>query len=204
MEIGLSWSRPGRFAALTTLLAMAPLLAAASCMPFPTDNFGTGDQPAWRQHYANGTYGYRIAIPPGRVAYGSVPPAPDHGVGMRLEGRPGGYAWVDGSYNVYDDVRSARDYLDMENRPVRIGDAPPETVLALHRRPLRLAGRAGMLQVKRYRCGRDGTGRVEHLAVVIRDGVVYTVGLDTTQAADAHDAPVFEALVAGWHFLPRD
>lgn len=204
MEIGLSLSRPGRIAALTALLAMAPLPAAGSCMAFPLDDFGTGDQPAWRQRYANGTYGYRIALPPGRVAYGSVPPAPDHGVGMRLEGHPGDYAWVDGSYNVYDGVLSARDYLDMENRPVRIGDAPQEAVLALHRRPLRLAGRAGMLQVKRYRCGRDGPARVEHLAVVIRDDVVYTIGLDTTQAADARDAHVFEALVAGWRFLRPD
>jgi len=204
MEIGLSLSRQSRIAAWMALLASAPLAASASCSPFPLDDFGTAGQPAWRQTYANGTYGYRVAIPPGRVAYGSPPPAPDRGVGIRLGGPPWGYAWVDGSYNVYDGVRSARDYLDMENRPARLGDAPPQTVLALHMRPLRLAGRPGMLQVKRYRCGRDGLARVEHLAVAIRDGVVYTVGLDTTQSADAQDAHVFDALVASWRFLRRD
>ena len=193
--------RTSRVAALSLFLAAAPLVDAASCTPFPGNDFGAVDQPAWRQAYANGTYRYRIAIPAGRVAYGAAAPAPNHGVGIVLSGATRGYAWVDGSYNVFDGVDSARDFLEMQERAVHVGDAPPETVLALHRRALRLDGRAGVLQVKRYRCGRDGPVRVEHQAVAIRDGVVYTVGLDTTQAADARDSRVFAEIVASWRFM---
>jgi hypothetical protein len=200
-EFDVSLARPGRLAAIALLVATIPVAAVASCTPFLGDDFGASDQPAWRQAYANGVYGYRIAIPAGRVAYGSAPPAPNHGVGMVLDGPSRGYVWVDGGYNVYDGVASARDYLDMLERPVRAGDAAPETVLDLHRRALRLGGHAGVLQVKRYRCGHDGPVHVEHKAVAIRDGVVYTVGLETTQTADARDVRVFESVVASWRFL---
>jgi len=132
------------------------------------------------------------------VAYGAVPPGPNHGVGILLRLEPRGYAWVDAGYNVFDGVHGAKDYLDMQERPPN----QDKTVLALHRSGNRLDGERGMFQLERYRCGPTGPARVERLAVVVAHGVVYVVGLDTSAANARRDARVFSSLVSTWRFHP--
>jgi hypothetical protein len=184
-----------RFALLPVLAAWT-LAAHASCTPFQAANFGASDQPAYTDAYGNAEYGYRITVPHGLVAYGAPLPGPNTGVGILLRAEPDGYAWVDGSHNVYDGVANARDYLDMLQR---YPDSR-EKILASRRGRIRLGGRDGTLQVTRYRCAPNGPVRVERQAVVVFRDKVYAVGLDTSADNDARDARVFSSLVSSWRF----
>lgn len=67
---------------LCALLASAPASAAASAPP---------------QQYTNPEYGYRFTLPPGLHTIENLPPAPQHGLAIDLQG--GVKIWVDGSYD---------------------------------------------------------------------------------------------------------
>jgi hypothetical protein len=49
------------------------------------------------QQYTNSEYGYSLILPPGVHAIENLPPAPQHGIAIDLQG--GAKIWIDGSYD---------------------------------------------------------------------------------------------------------
>ena len=59
-------------------------------------------EPAVVGRYTNPNYRFSVTVPDSVHAFGTAPPAPNHGFGINLSKMPYSYLWVDGSYFVYD------------------------------------------------------------------------------------------------------
>src|SRR5512138_1105868 len=91
------------------------VLLFASCSPgYAQRPWELGQKETlWRLRYGNCDYGMFMLLPKGVVGHGTLPPAPNHGIAVRLPevgstdevdiGKANRFVWVNAEYNVSDD-----------------------------------------------------------------------------------------------------
>jgi hypothetical protein len=182
-------------------LALISLTVSAqeTCGRFPESGFDSPENRSFRGRYENPNYYFGVTIPPDLTGHDGPAPNPHHGFGIVLSWEPRSYAWVDGTYNAlfYPGPRAAlRAHLGY----LREDGA---SVVAVRTSRIKLGGLPSSLQVVRYKCPKTPGYRIVRQTIVIRNGVVYTVGLDSPEARDKEDSLVFDALLATWHLTCR-
>lgn len=148
--------------------------------------------------YRNPEYGYLVNLPPGTTAITAAPPNPQHGFRIDLTPDQANFIWVDGSYNAaeYESAQEAlRVYLEdvAGKRPLKI-------------KPVHLGQLTGATASIRYDDPHSKQPRIEEEAVALRKNeVVYTIGLQTSEARYAQDQPLFEKIVKSFQLtdLPQ-
>lgn len=198
---GKSVRRPMVVAALAALAA-CQLWTQGTCGKFPAPGFGGPDMRPERGTVTNPNYYYAVTIPPGLTGFSSPAPSPYHGFGIVLSWEPRAYLRVDGSYNSseYKSSReAARQYLKWEREAAG-------TMLAARCHTVHAGGCPATRLVCRYICADNVTRRVLHEVFFIRkkEGIIYEVGLDTTQSREKEDLVVFEQILSSWKMTPPE
>lgn len=182
--------------------ALLFLVCVPSHAQHPWENGET--ETLWRQRYGNCDYGMFMLLPPGVVAHGTLPPAPNHGVAIRLPdvgstseidvSRAARYAWVNAEYNMSDDrshkgtvalyssLFAERKRGALTKRSARLGSLPATRLKVIYQTPNGIA--------------------VEELIFAQRADIVYELGLTTTKTSYKEDLKRFEGLVSGFRLSP--
>jgi len=170
-----------------------------SCGRFPAPGFDGPDRRAFQGGYTNPNYGFSVVIPQGLIGHDAPAPMPHHGLGIVLSWEPRAYFWVNGEYNALEwgslseATQQILEWNQADHRNVLTSKIVPTTV----------GGRPAERLTLRYTCPEDQTGRVLHEVVLMRNqtrGIVYEVGLDTTELREKDDLEVFERILSSWRF----
>lgn len=192
---------------LAIVLACTCLSAAAQSKCNGTGTWTTSGQgTSITGEYCNVDYAYAVQLPKGWIAWGSTPPAPNHGFGINpanpastlhadMNSIP--YLWVDASY----DAQDLNNLHDATNFHVQIScHEGVKTILG--RTPVRLDGQPA--EYVRLSC-LDGV--MEEFVVTYRQerSIVYSIELITTASRLEQDHVVFQDIVASFRLtdLPR-
>lgn len=162
-------------------------------------NGSSGGQTTFQERYVNEGYGYSIEIPKGLIGKGSSPPAPNHGVSIVLSEQPEARIWTDGSFNsqfwsTLDEAATAHVEGGMngvsqaeviERSDTRLNDLPATRIT------LRRKDRGSSEAV------------IEDVILALRStkdevGLVYSIGLTSTQSRYNQDKEVFDQVVQSW------
>jgi hypothetical protein len=199
--LGKPGRRPIAIAALVALAA-CQVWAQGTCGKFPAPGFDGPDMRPERGTVTNPNYDFSVTVPPGLTGYAAPAPFPYHGFGIVLCWEPRAYLWVDGSYNSseYKSPReAAQQHLKWERKEVG-------SLLFAQCRPAHAGGCPATHLVCRYVCADNATRRVLHEVFFIRKqgGIIYEVGLDTTQSREKEDLVVFEQILSSWKMTPPE
>jgi hypothetical protein len=126
--------------------------------------------------YVNPDYGYSVKVPDGLRGENLAPPAPQHGFGIELNGKPGDSIWIDASYDAL--VLGSADAV--ANR--QAGNLRREHKLVITKfSPTQLAGLEAR-DIVLENVQQSGSINYIHLVVAFRKqtkgvGIIYTIGI---------------------------
>ena len=158
----------------------------------------------WRHRYGNCDYGMFILLPNGVVGHGTLPPAPNHGIAVRLPDvgstaevdvhKENRYVWVNAEYNVSDD--SSRKGTD-------------EYYISLytegkHGSITKQVAKLGGLPATRLKIAYESPNgsQIEEVVFAQRGDIVYEIGLRTNRVDYTQDVHRFEQLMSGFRLGP--
>ena len=181
---------------------MIPILLLIAALPsYGQHPWELGEsETLWRQRYGNCDYGMFVQLPDGVVGHGTLPPAPNHGITVRLPDvhstaelrieKENRYIWINAEYNASDDSSikgTAEYYADVFVRDRHGKVTKHSTNLAsLPATRLKVAYKSGNELV------------IEELVIAQRAGIVYEIGLRTNGQSYAEDCRRFEQLMSGF------
>lgn len=158
----------------------------------------------WRQRYGNCDYGMFMLLPAGVVAHGTLPPAPNHGVAIRLPdvgstseidiAKEERYIWVNAEYNASDD----------SSRKATTAFYRTSFAEGKHGTLTKESTKLGSLPALRFKLiyeTQHGTV-IEELILAQRANIVYEVGLRTSKTNYQEDATRFEQFLSGFRLSP--
>jgi len=173
---------------VTVIAMLFAVFGLFSCNAAAQASIKSSDQPLYENH----AYGFKVKLPPDVTYTWTVPPNPDHGFGLALQGR--GELWVDASYT--DSLSAAEEAKNQssgchveERRSTKLGNRP---AIAL-----------------RFSCpaGVDGDAYKELLVLTVsrqgdRSPAVYQVAMRaTTSEVLSQNKGLFDKIVAGFRFV---
>ncbi len=138
--------------------------------------------------YENRAYGFRVRLPRGVTYTRTVPPSPDHGIGITLQEQ--GRLWVDASYT---DSLSTDDEATILSAGCRVQK----------RQPSMLGNQPAL--VLRFSCPANGRAYEELLVLTVhkqgdRSLADYQIGLRTDASGMLKNRRLFDEIVAGFSF----
>ncbi|MBS1808618.1 MAG: hypothetical protein JST84_10545 [Acidobacteria bacterium] len=141
-----------------------------------------------------------MRIPKGRTGYSDLPPSPQHGFGIVLSWEPRAYLYVDGSYNSLE-VKQAK---ELEQLHLKWLAEEAAQVIGIEKRNTRLGSLPARRYVARHRCKKRPGTFIEDETIMLHQGIVYTVGLLTTEERYGRDKVVLEQMLGAWRLAPRE
>lgn len=191
---------------LTIALILAVALGEAQDKPKQQNQSAatvTEGETLWRGRFAHCDYGFYVLLPAGWIGHGDIPPNPNHGflIGLPAVGTTQPvtsdderFVFVLAEYNSTEahSLGAVVDYhLDVTSRH-------KQGFRVIERRPARLNRRAAI----QYKVEYDSPkGRVvEEEVIALRSGIVYEIGIRTTEANYASDKTQFKKILAGFRF----
>lgn len=155
--------------------------------------------------YVNYKYGYSVLIPKQMRIAAPKPPAPQHGFKIKLSEHPSAVIWVEGSYNaaLWHSLNEVLEgHLDYLKEEVGV------ELEVLARSPVDLSGLEAVRLALKYK--KQGSGEIvrEDFIVAMRHqknvpvGVVYELGLTTSESRYQADKSTFNQLFSQWRLEP--
>lgn len=184
---------------LTCLLAFCFVAVDDHCGNFPARQFDESQSTKWKNRYTNLAYGYSVRIPKGRTGYSDLPPSPQHGFGLVLSWEPRAYLYVDGSYNSLE-VKNAKELEQLHLKWL----AESAQVIGIEKHNVRLGSLPARRYVARYTCKKLRGTFIEDETILLHQGIVYMVGLLTTQERYGRDKVALEQMLRSWRLAPRE
>ncbi len=163
------------------------LFVLSACMALAQTSLNSSVEPIYRNH----VHGYAVELPRNLIYTRTVPPNPDHGFGVLLDGDT--KLWVDASYT---ESSSTKEEANTQSSGCRIKD----------RRPSKLGSRAALSL--RFSCPANAYGAAYEEILVLtvfrevdRSPVSYQVGMRaSTPAVLSKNMALFHDIVAGFQF----
>jgi hypothetical protein len=164
----------------------------------------TKTETLWTTRYTNCDYGYYVLLDTGVVGHGTHSPNPNHGflvplpdVGRTSEASDdeARFVFVDASYDVWEDTSLAGAVTEQEQIMTEI-----RSQSRIDDR--KLAKLSGLRAIRSTVESSSPNGAVVDEAIVaVRSGIVYTIGLHTTQQFRAVDEEQFKKILSGFSLL---
>ncbi len=150
--------------------------------------------------YINYNYGYSVVIPKGLVAITAPPPAPQHGFSIELSKKPESYIWVDGSYGEKEEIVSLEVAVDKHLDWFKTEGID---IVVLKRSLIRLHNLQAMQLVIGYKDIKSNKSMLHEKIIAIskkkrKIGIVYTIGLITSESNYNENKKLFDKLVKTW------
>jgi hypothetical protein len=192
------------FLLFTGPFVIGPALRSQTHRSTPQYWTETESETLWRTRYSNEDYGFYVLLDTGTIGHGTHSPAPNHGFLVSLPdvGRQSPasatedrFVWVDISYNASDyhslsDVAFYEDHLmDDERGASRV----------VEHKFTKLTGLKAILYRNEYSSPKGTI--VEEQIIALRSGIIYTIGLQTTQADLSSDELQFRRIQGGFRLL---
>jgi hypothetical protein len=183
--------------ALCLAYSSLSISAQGACGEFPDVGFDGPDMRSFQGRYENPNYYFGVTIPPGLTGHDAPPPMPHHGFGIVLSWTPRSYIWVDGTYNSTDlpDAKAALEQL------VEFMNQDGAKIKSTKFYRIKHGFIFSTQVIIQYKCNAYPVDRVKHLSAIIKNGIIYKIGLDTTEKRYNEDYSVFNALVSSWHLI---
>lgn len=190
---------------ISSPLAIAQKITRAECGWGRSIPAQSGDgEVLYRGEYCNYDYAYRVLLPTGVVAHGSMPPSPNHGFGI-LPAEPSAsraigaeeespYLYAGAEYPSYVDSPSLDSIVRANLRWLTKKDTRE-----VKRAYIRLAG----IPAVRLALAGDATTKLVVIAYRRDADVVYTVGLTTIPERLTVDEVLFNNIVTGFRLQSR-
>lgn len=156
----------------------------------------TASETVWTVRYNNCDYGYYVSLPAGVVAHETLPPSPNHGFLIALPDigtmnyaldRKERFIWADASYKTSDADSLPGLVAERGSGPARRSQTQ-----------VKLAGLAAVRVTSEHRV--DNVVKVT--TVALRDGIIYTVGIQTNGPYRVGDEAEYNRIVHGFGLLP--
>jgi hypothetical protein len=145
-----------------------------------------------------------MLLPAGVVGHGTLPPAPNHGIAVRLPDigstdvvdveKANRFVWVNAEYNVSDDS-SQRGAIEHYLRLHTEGK---------HGSITRQVAKLGSVPATRLKIAYEATNGIviEEVVFAQRADIVYEIGLKTNGSDYKQDVRLFEQLISGFRLSP--
>ena len=156
-----------------------------------------------RGFYYNCGFGYAFDIPKGFTGEGAPDGYPQHGVRIRLSGRPESYVWIDGSFSEID-WRTLEDAAkSYQDRLTKRGD----DVSVVEKNTTRLGRLRALRLTYSYRAEGAQDRVIEEVILALRRSrgeaeIIYTVGLRTPQTNYQAGRRMLENVLRTWQLKP--
>jgi hypothetical protein len=164
----------------------------------------TESETLWTTRYSNEDYGFCVLLQQGVIGHGTHSPASNHGflvplpdIGRQSQASSGErrFVWVDASYNTSED----RSLSGVASHQVHLMDDERGKPHVIERRVTKLGGLTAIF-FKSERPSPQGTA-VEEQVIASRSGIIYTIGLQTTENYAADDEKQFRTVLSGFRLL---
>jgi len=169
----------------------------------------------WTVRYSNCDYGFYVELAPGVVAHGPLPPSPNHGFVVPLpEVGKKSFAldanerviWVEVAYDLSGDQPiegTSRPAKSNAKADSKTSDKASGTAVQAARPNVTLAGMPAVLTRSSHPSAFGD--EIEETIVAKRDGIVYTLSLQTFQKYQAADEMQFHRISNGFRLtqLPK-
>jgi hypothetical protein len=183
------------FIALCLVFTSLSISAQGGCGQAPDVGLVGPNMSRFEGRYNNPNYDFGVTIPSGLTGYSDPPPMPHHGFAIVLSWNPRSYIDVDGSYNsTY--LPTTRAVLEQSIEFMRQNGAEIQSTKFSK---IKLGLLSSIQVTIHYKCHNSPIDRVKHIAAILKNGIIYEIGLDTTEERYKADSKVFNALVASWH-----
>jgi hypothetical protein len=193
--------------AIPALMLLAMVAAVAQSSASHASHWQlTDSETLWTGRYSNCQYGYFLLLPIGVVAHAEHPPNPHHGFLVKLPevavrdevtfDNSDRLVWVNAEYNAteHSTLNGVADYQ------IELTGEEKQSFRVLERGPATLQSRPAIRFKAEYDIPKSRV--IEEVLVALRTGVVYELGLHTTEEHYAVDRETFRRLIAGFRFTP--